>query len=392
MTAYYNEWDAQAAAWLRELIKQGHIADGEVDERDIKEVKPEDLRGFTQCHFFAGIGGWSVALRLAGWADDRPVWTGSPPCQPFSVAGRGKGIEDDRHIAPVWLDLVKECRPPILFGEQVAAATSKDGWLDSLQDALEAEGYATGAAVLPACSVNAPHIRQRLWFTGRLENTDTIGRGGRSQGYCGTQKDGQATQNQATRSGCISGLADTELRGCKCQSQQQPAGVQRKVVKKNTSRVTVGTHGSSVGGLADTTSVRHATTQDRGSIGAQQEKGRMLEFEGACSHGGLANANSPRLQGHGRFEQQHGEERREESIGLRTQGSNLSTADAPKTQWENPDWLWCRDGKWRPVESSTFPLAHGIPARVGRLRGYGNAIVPQVAAEVIQVMMEYCDD
>jgi hypothetical protein len=92
VTAYYNEIDPKAAAWLRELIKQGHIADGVVDERSIVDVSPDELRGFTQCHFFAGIGVWSYALRSAGWADDRPVWTGSCPCQPFSSAGRRGGV------------------------------------------------------------------------------------------------------------------------------------------------------------------------------------------------------------------------------------------------------------------------------------------------------------
>ena len=109
MTAYYNEFDPFAAAWLRELIKKGHIAHGEVDERPIQEVRPEDLRGYTQCHFFAGIGGWSYALRLANWPDDRPVWTGSCPCQPFSSAGRQKGKADDRHLWPVWERLIRDC-------------------------------------------------------------------------------------------------------------------------------------------------------------------------------------------------------------------------------------------------------------------------------------------
>ena len=76
MSAYYNEIDPYAAAWLRNLIRDGHIADGVVDERSISDVKPEELFEFTQCHFFAGIGVWSHALRSAGWEDDRPVWTG----------------------------------------------------------------------------------------------------------------------------------------------------------------------------------------------------------------------------------------------------------------------------------------------------------------------------
>ena len=67
MTAYYNEFDPFAAAWLRELIAAGLVASGDVDERSIVDVQAGDVAGYAQCHFFAGIGGWSYALRLAGW-------------------------------------------------------------------------------------------------------------------------------------------------------------------------------------------------------------------------------------------------------------------------------------------------------------------------------------
>jgi site-specific DNA-cytosine methylase len=122
MTAYYNEHDRAAATWLRELIKDGLIADGEVDERSIEDVLPNELAGFAQCHFFAGIGGWSLALRLAGWSDERRVWTGSCPCQPFSTAGKGAGVNDERHLWPHMLRLIKAAQPAIFFGEQVASA------------------------------------------------------------------------------------------------------------------------------------------------------------------------------------------------------------------------------------------------------------------------------
>ena len=160
---YYNEIDPYAAQWLRNLISAGHIAKGDVDERSIKDVKPDDLRGYAQCHFFAGIGVWSYALRLAGWPDDRPVWTGSCPCQPFSAAGKGAGVNDERHLWPVWFNLIRECRPDTVFGEQVEAAV-RHGWLDLVQSDLEGEGYALAPVGIPAAGVGAPHIRQRLWF------------------------------------------------------------------------------------------------------------------------------------------------------------------------------------------------------------------------------------
>jgi DNA (cytosine-5)-methyltransferase 1 len=165
LVAYYNEIDPYAAQWLRNLIDAGHIAKGDVDERSIVDVKPDDLRGYSQAHFFAGIGGWSLALRLAGWPDDSPVWSGSCPCQSISVAGHRRGHADERHLWPAFHSLISECNPAIVFGEQVA---SKDGreWLSAVRADLEHVGYAVGAADLPgACK--APQIRQRLWWVAR---------------------------------------------------------------------------------------------------------------------------------------------------------------------------------------------------------------------------------
>jgi DNA (cytosine-5)-methyltransferase 1 len=165
--AYYNEFDPYAAEWLRNLISKGLIADGEVDERSIADVHADDLRGFAQCHFFAGIGGWSYALRLAGWPDDRPVWTGSCPCQPFSASSLmenyAKGQRDRRHLWPELFRLISKCNPPIIFGEQVPDAINW-GWWDKAALDVEGQGYAAGAIVLRADAVGALHQRRRLYW------------------------------------------------------------------------------------------------------------------------------------------------------------------------------------------------------------------------------------
>lgn len=163
MRVYYNENNSFAAEWLERLIAHGLLPHGVVDKRSIEDVEPDDLIGFDQCHFFAGIGGWPLALRMAGWDDSYPVWTGSCPCQPFSAAGKRSGVSDERHLWPDFDRLIKKRRPPVIFGEQVS---SSDGlaWLDHVQTDLEAKDYAVGAFDLCAAGVEADHLRQRLYF------------------------------------------------------------------------------------------------------------------------------------------------------------------------------------------------------------------------------------
>lgn len=165
MAAYYNENDKKTADWLRQLIRAGLIANGDIDDRSIEEVTAEDIIGYTQHHFFAGIGGWSYALRLAGLDDKEKVCTASLPCQPFSVAGKQEGEKDLRNLLPCFLNLIKDIKPKIIFGEQVENAV-KHGWSESLQTGLEREGYAVRFEVLGAHSAGAPHIRQRLYWMG----------------------------------------------------------------------------------------------------------------------------------------------------------------------------------------------------------------------------------
>ena len=352
MPAYYNEWDKKTAAWLRELIKAGLIAPGEVDERSIADVTPQDLKGFTQCHFFAGIGGWSYALRLAGIPDDLPLWTGSPPCQPFSNAGKQLGKSDERHLAPVFLSLIKECRPPILFGEQVSAAIGKH-WLDDLFDELEKQGYASGAAVLPAASVGAPHQRNRLFF------------GAHQLAYADFERwKGERLQHlargenpQVRRSGEVVSLAYADVSRCSgSESTEAQAG-------------------------------REPESQQARELSSRLSRRALSDFQHCSSVGGMAYPDDQRLQGQ---RPDHDSERREGS-DIRPprlcHRAGVISSNQDHQFWSDSDWLGCRDGKYRPIEPGSQPLANGIPARMVRLRGYGNAIVPQVAEQFIRAFI-----
>ncbi len=347
--AYYNEIDPLAAQWLRNLIAAGHIAPGEVDERSIEDVKPNELAGFTQCHFFAGIGIWSLSLRNGGWPDSKPVWTGSCPCQPFSAAGKGNGFADERHLWPSWFWLIQQCKPEFLFGEQVASKAT-DPWIDLVQADLEALGYAFGCVPFPAASVGAPHIRDRAYWMANADNE-------RSQGRIALR---QRADQCALGSGCVvGGMADSD-------SGQQP-------------------------GIA----IIRGIDRDRENTGWPQGVSKPKSCGDIC---GLANSSSKRRQqnprGPSANEVSHGREGRNELAthsnnqppGDEQIHRNQSTSQA-NSFWSDADWLFCRDGKWRPVESGTSPLAHGVASRVGRLRAYGNGICAAQASEFIASTM-----
>ena len=219
LRAYYNEFDPKAAAWLRQLIKNGNITQGEVDERSITEVRPRDLVGFDRVHFFAGIGTWDYCLNESGWGD-KPVWTASLPCQPFSAAGKGLGKSDERHLLPHFIELFRECKPYICFGEQVEKAIAH-GWLDDLQANMEAEGYAIGHCVLGAHSIGAPHIRQRLYWVANYVNHSCE----RSiRGIYGEEGGGQTSDRKnITISGELGG-ASIDVRGMANSNKQGSQG------------------------------------------------------------------------------------------------------------------------------------------------------------------------
>ena len=311
---YFNEFESYPADWIRNLYPKGHV-----DERSICDVTPADVLGYERCHFFAGIGGWQYALELTGWPVGVPVWTGSCPCQPFSDAGKQQGDKDPRHLWPEFAALIGICKPPVIFGEQVASKIGRT-WLDGVSLDLEEMGYAVGSADLCAAGINAPHIRQRLFWV-------AYGNGGRFE----------------------------ELEEPNC----------------------------------------------------EQESGReiqqRLDINGCSGPGGMGDSFIARPQGHAGNVADRSEPRR--------QSAEQAGSIAKASPWADSKRVLCKDGKWRrlpDVEPSIQPLAYGIPrglgkgrskdqrmaistarnCRVGQLKGYGNAIVPQLAAVFIRGFME----
>jgi DNA (cytosine-5)-methyltransferase 1 len=335
--AYYNEIDPKAAATLRELIKLNLIAPGDVDERSIEDVLPRELAGYSQCHFFAGFGIWSYALRLAGWPDDREVWTGSCPCQPFSAAGKQGGFTDERHLWPAFFHLIqngKRSNIPI-YGEQVASPDAL-AWLDLVQTDLEAEGHTVRAFDLCAAGFGAPIIRQRLFWMACS--------GSSRRQFLPTRPGSYGTGSEPPERLLQSRRAD--LNSCGVAVPNGGDGSDREL---------------------------------------QRSREHGFESEDGSTFSGMGSADDSRLEGW------CGLPKPTNQISVGTP-SPLGVPDWPGATngfWQVADWLLCRDERWRAVEPGTFPLAHGYPSRMGILRGAGNAISPEVAKAFIEVTMEY---
>jgi DNA (cytosine-5)-methyltransferase 1 len=357
---YYNDNEPFVGAWLAELVKAGELPDGDLDDRSIKDILPSDLEGYDQCHLFAGIGGWPLALMMAGWPHDHPVWTMSCPCQPFSVAGKGKGTADDRHLWPDALKLIAEHRPPTIFGEQVASKAGRE-WLTRVRTDLEALGYVVGAADLCAASVGAPHIRQRLYWVADADQ----GQRRWLADWQGSERDGASSGRQQS---------DRQPEPCGDAGRvEQPEGDGRQQWRSEPSGRSIEPR-CGAGGMGDANSSR------QGTLGRVSERSRAELARDGCWMGDTSGEGSGRDAGTV-LGAQSGAERemwREPDQFI----------NAGKSPWSTGILVPCADGKARLVEPSVQPLAYGVPNRVGTLRGAGNAIVPQIAAQFIISFLE----
>ena len=377
----FNEIEPFAADWLRAMY-----GDANIDTRSIAYLHAADVAGFRRVHFFAGAGGWEEALRIADWPEDREIWTGSCPCQPFSVAGKRSGTADERHLWPQMFRLIRECRPETAMGEQVS---SKDGlaWLDGVFDDLEAEGYTCWAVDTCAAGVSAPHIRQRLYWVAYASKSER----GRRPIPKGRRKRIPHAANGDTIDGLANAPKTRHARaggGAATDGDRANSLPQRRVAQREPA------------GSGEAHRLEHAASNGRDARRAESSGGSVAS---GCGADGLGDTEHARPQ----------ERDSAGEMAARWAGPTAEQAGP----WSNYRIEQLTDGTTRRIESSLFALAHGIPRdvgpivaelgklgfdsktarriianarrnRTGRLRGYGNAIVPQVAVEFVKSVME----
>lgn len=331
---YYNDHDPFAAQWLRNLIAAGHLPPGDVDERSITDVTPSDVRGYTQCHFFAGVGGWPLALRWAGLEHVAGIWTGSCPCQPLSCAGKRQGHADERHLWPAFYRLIAECAPTVCFGEQVASTDGRE-WLAGIRADLEDLGYACGAADLCAAGVGAPHIRQRLFWVADAECSERRSHVERRRQA--TEWDQDASGPGGSGENVPGRLADAN--GSRREGQQ---------VRIQPRQPRCG--GAQVAGAGEARGLGNSSIAGPQRYGAPATESRRRAKARSIAAAGVL----------GRLEHAQGdgwEPRRAEPVG----GSTAARCELDP--WADSRAILCSDGVWRrvPVEPVFQPILDGLP-------------------------------
>ena len=380
-----------------------------IDGRSIKDVQTEDLMLFDRCHFFAGILGWEFALQLAGWPVDIPVWTASLPCQPFSIAGKHGGENDERHLWPVFRNLVSECEPGFIFGEQVASPAGRN-WFSSLQIDLEEMGYVSAAVDLCAASIGAPHIRQRLFWVAysRRRGMEHLRSklAGETEGSPEAVRQGtQRVRYDSGNGGNVDRMAYPHGGQLGC-----PVGRRRNGDETGRGEGTVEPQARGENGRLALSDSEHGwpgarrgdrqEASDGGGMGhalGQGLEGHTGDVDDRSQPGWIgAQASGPVVEA-GECGDRMGYAHGPEGEGLRSLGLSVEPEQEPEgpryaTPWSRAGLVVCADEKARPVEPGVYPLADGLPGRVDILRGYGNSIVPHLAAEFIMAFMEGLTD
>jgi DNA (cytosine-5)-methyltransferase 1 len=333
---------------------------------------------------FSGIGGFDLAAEWMGWenvfhcewnefgqkvlhhywpnaetftditksdftkyANKIDILTGGFPCQPYSMAGKRKGKEDERHLWPQMLRAIREIKPKYIVGENVFGLLNWNGGLvfDEVHSDLEFEGYEVQAVVIPAAAVNAPHGRDRVWFV--ATNTNRISNRGESKQSSAAYKQGRSGETD-------SGIGSSW--------EQQP-------LCDTTSE---GDVTNSNGNGFDQRNGNNEVNASQGRINAQRNIESIYNEEPIIEHS----------NGIGQERRMHKDEPKT-TIGKQFSERNARSIGTPT--WDN-----------FPTQSPICGGDDGIPTELDgitfskwrneSIKAYGNAIVPQVAYEIFKAI------
>ncbi|MFT5348929.1 MAG: DNA (cytosine-5)-methyltransferase 1, partial [Bacteroidia bacterium] len=296
--------------------------------------------------------------------------------QPYSQAGKRLGKEDDRHLWPEMLRAIREIQPTYVVGENVAGLLSWNGGVvfNEVQTDLEAEGYEVQPVLLPACAVNAPHRRDRIWFVAHSKNAILREEGKQRRGINGQKRDnirsGHRTNGKngptPNANECTTGPSRTsgEADSNRSDNNAEQEG-RRKQAELNTGR------GDVLRDATNTNNFRRGGLQDKGEETGPQSSNELPR--GECGISGIKGTTSNH-----KCKRSPGEEHREEESGQHTEKN-------PRNGWENfPTKSPIRsgdDGLSDRLDGITFPKW-----RNESIKAYGNAIVPQVAHQIFKAI------
>ena len=346
------------------------------------------------------------------------IITGGFPCQPFSVAGKQKGTDDDRHLWPEMFRIIKAFKPRFVIGENVPGIVNiQDGVVfETVCTDLESQGYEVQPFNIPAAAVGAPHQRKRIWIIATL--ADSVSNDERREISRSYEEKGRVQEEHRSKdsaSGIFSGTSEIRKSNNGYEAMENSGRTLRQgssIRKKNEDEV--GKENANQHQRSSSSSESNVANADTRLSDGQKKELQSRGQASISSREGENVANAKSISSDGREIGQHSEESREKGkIGIEVGGVSSDRQKLANTDSERLEGLGqsrsqfnetssstsCseeRQGQvgqgWWEFEPNVGRVAHGVPGRVHRLKALGNSIVPQIAEEIGRALIKAADD